>query len=210
MSTPLLYHGPMARDNALQKAQSLGRLISEPIGDGGLKVADSRQVVVLSQNSGVGDDAPSVIIGPLCQATPEAADALLKTLEDLAEGPLKITLWAHHLSSVIGTIRSRTLPIWCPPSKTYTHPSDYMLPEAKRLLEAVKQQDELQLLEVLSEPDNKKYYDQLIQAFVKVLCKEVKSNPTLLRFWPDIRDVLSSKGSYLQGVKVFLKNMESC
>lgn len=204
----MLFHGPMARDNALYRAQSLGRMISEPIGDKGLKVDDARSIVYISQSSGVGDKPPCVVIGPIDKATPEAADALLKTLEDLAEGPLKITLWAENLNGVIGTIRSRTLPKWCPPSKTYISQTDYMIPTAKNLLKAVKSKDELGLLEILNEPDNKKYYDQLLEAFSKVLCEEVlKGETDLLRFWPDLKNTLNSKGSFLLGVKLFLKNL---
>lgn len=206
--TPMLFHGPMARDNALHRAQSLGRMISEPIGDKGLKVEDARSIVYISQSSGVGDKPPCVVIGPIDKATPEAADALLKTLEDLAEGPLKITLWAENLNGVIGTIRSRTLSKWCPPTKTYISPTDYMIPNAKNLLKAIQDKDELVLLEILNDPDNKKYYDQLLEAFSKVLCEEVlKGEVDLLRFWPDLKNTLNSKGSFLLGVKLFLKNL---
>ena len=204
----MLFHGPMARDHALQRAKYLGRMIGEPIGDKGLKVDDSRKIVVLSQSSGVGDKPPTVVIGPIDNATLEASDALLKTLEDLAEGPLKIVLWAFDLHRVIGTIRSRTLPKWCPPTKTYVSPTDYMLPMAKDLMKAVKEKDELKVLEILNEKDNKKYYDQLLIAFTKVLSEQVvKGDTHLLRFWTDLRESLNGKGSFLVAVRLFLKNM---
>jgi hypothetical protein len=63
--------------------------------------------------AGVGDRPPTLVIGPIDRATVEASDALLKTLEDLAEGPLRVVLWADFLVSVSPTIRSRTQAIWC-------------------------------------------------------------------------------------------------
>ena len=112
--TPTLYHGPKGRDAAITWASKVGRPISDPVGDGGLKVDDARAIVVMSMRSGIGDRPPTVVIGPMDETTPEASDALLKTLEDLAEGPLRICLWAHHLGEVTPTIRSRTLHTWCP------------------------------------------------------------------------------------------------
>ena len=95
--TPILFHGPLGRDEAVSKASKVGRRVSNPVGDKGLKVADSRKIVEISGSSGVGDKPPSVVVGPLDKATPEASDALLKTLEDLGSGPLRIILWANHL-----------------------------------------------------------------------------------------------------------------
>ncbi len=111
----------------MSQADLIGRLISEPIGDRGLKVDDSREIVRMAQQGSVGDKPPVVIVGPLDRATPEAADALLKTLEDLAEGQLRIILWADYLIGVSGTLRSRALLEWCPPksasgwSSLYAH-----------------------------------------------------------------------------------------
>ena len=109
-----LYFGPAARDKALQAAESLGRLVSDPVGDAGLKVDDSRAIVELAAYAGVGDRKPVVVVGPVDEATPEAADALLKTLEEMATGSLQLVLWAHHRKAVIPTILSRTHPTWCP------------------------------------------------------------------------------------------------
>lgn len=206
--TPILFYGPMARDEAIKRASEIGRPVSDPVGDKGLKVDDSRQIVLLSQSSGVGDKPPSIVVGPLDAATPEAADALLKTLEDLAEGPLRIVLWADYLKGVIGTIRSRTLTKWCPPSKTYLDPLDWIQPSADELCKAVIVGDEVKVLEILSEPDNQKYFAELLEAFSRSLSKEVqKGNLKVLKIWSELRGFLDGKGSYLLGVKIILGNM---
>lgn len=114
MGTPILFHGPGSRDKAVSWSIDTGRPVSEPIGDNGLKVDDSRLIVALANQGGVGDKPPTLVIGPVDRATVEAADALLKTLEDLAEGPLRIALWADFLIGVSLTIRSRTQTLWCP------------------------------------------------------------------------------------------------
>ncbi len=113
MGTPILFHGPTGRDRAVAWSFDSGRPVSEPVGDNGLKVDDSRLIVTLSNQAGVGDRPPTLVIGPIDRATVEASDALLKTLEDLAEGPLRVVLWADFLVSVSPTIRSRTQAIWC-------------------------------------------------------------------------------------------------
>lgn len=113
MGTPILFHGPSGRDRAVAWSFDSGRPVSEPLGDNGLKVDDSRLIVGLSNQAGVGDRPPTLVIGPIDRATVEASDALLKTLEDLAEGPLRVVLWADFLVSVSPTIRSRTQAIWC-------------------------------------------------------------------------------------------------
>ena len=206
--TPILYYGPLGRDAAIKRASEIGRPISDPIGDKGLKVDDSRNIVLLSASSGVGDKPPSIVVGPLDKATPEAADALLKTLEDLAEGPLRIVLWADYLKGVIGTIRSRTLPKWCPPNRTYLDPLDWIQPSADELCKAVIAKNEIKVLEVLSEPDSKKYFQELMEAFSKSLSKEVlKGNTEILPIWDSLRGCLDGKGSYLLGTKIILENM---
>jgi len=206
--TPMLFYGPMARDEAIKRASKIGRPVSEPVGDKGLKVEDSRKIVMLSGSSGVGDLPPSIVVGPLDQATPNASDALLKTLEDLAEGPLRIVLWADYLKGVKGTIRSRTLQKWCPPTRTYLDPLDWMQKAANDLCKAVVEKDELKVLEIIAEPENKKYSSELLEAFSKSLAKEVeKGNTDVIKIWSELRGFLDGKGSYLLCVKIILGNM---
>ena len=206
--TPILFYGPMARDKAIRRASEIGRPVSEPVGDKGLKVDDARKIVALSNSSGVGDKPPSLVVGPLDLATPEASDALLKTLEDLAEGPLRLVLWSDYLKGVIGTIRSRTLPKWCPPNKTWIDPLSWIEPSAKELCKAIVEKDEVKILEVLSEKDNKKYAPELLQCLSNFLAKEIeKGNYEVLKIWNDLRGSLDGKGSYLLATQIILRNL---
>ena len=203
--TPILYYGPMARDKAITRASLIGRPVSDPVGDKGLKVDDSRRIVVLANSSGVGDKPPSIVVGPLDKATPEAGDALLKTLEDLAEGPLRMVLWAEHLKGVIGTIRSRTLLEWCPPDKGWIDPLSWANKDSKELMLAVRDRDEIGILEILSRKDNKKHHLGILESFCRHLSKEVVSGkPEYLNMWISIRKVLDGKGSYLSSCKAIL------
>ena len=114
MATPRLFHGPSARDEAVRAAAEAGRPIADPVGDAGLKVSDSRAVVDLVVGGAIGDAVPTLVVGPMDGATPEASDALLKTLEDLTEGPVVLSLWADWVGGVVPTIRSRVSEVWCP------------------------------------------------------------------------------------------------
>jgi hypothetical protein len=188
--TPILYHGPKSRDLAVQKSEEIGRPISDPIGDQGLKVDDSRLIVsrALVGGSGVGDRPPTVVLGPLDKATPEAADALLKTLEDLADAPLRIFLWADFLSDVSPTIRSRTLHHWSPGpykiSKSLRETCESVIKYSRdeeldgRLIEA--------LLEALEKFDPEVFLDAL------VFCM-AKEEEYPLGLWERVRPVLGAR-----------------
>jgi hypothetical protein len=196
--TPALFHGPEARDRAVARGLELGRPISEPIGDAGLKVDDSRKIIALTAHGGIGDRPPSLVIGPLDQATPEASDALLKTLEDLAEGPVRLVLWADYLHEVIPTIRSRTLAEWCPAGQHYLSPLAYMDDNAKSLCEAVLEQDQVRILGVLTEVG--KDWPDLLRAVCAEFTEHVEGEHHLLILstWERIREALKdSRGSIL-------------
>ncbi len=204
MASPTLFHGPLARSAAVAHAQQAGRLISDPIGDGGLKVADSRLIVEMATNAGVGDKQPVVIVGPLDRATPEAGDALLKTLEDLAEGPLVILLWADYLGGVIGTIRSRTLDRWCPPNERWNSP--FMDEHAEALFAAWDKGDAAACLGVIY--DRKKDWQALLQGFCEVVAERDSNSPKTARVWPLVRPLLNGKGSYLNAASALLEALE--
>ncbi len=115
MQTPILFHGPAARDLALKAADAPGFLpVSPPVGDEGLGVAEAREISDVFSRAVIGDAWGSLVIGPLDQATPEAADALLKLLEELDSAPVQPFLWALDLGGVSTTVRSRTRPLWAP------------------------------------------------------------------------------------------------
>lgn len=201
MATPILFHGPLARSAAVAHAQEAGRMIADPIGDDGLKVDDSRLIVGLAGNAGVGDKQPVVIIGPLDRATPEAADALLKTLEDLAEGSLVILLWADYLGGVIGTIRSRTLDRWCPPDERWTSP--FVDEHAEALYAAWNKDDLAACLGVIH--DRQKDWQALLQGFCEIMAERAPDSPQTARAWPLVRPLLDGRGSYLNAASALLE-----
>ena len=204
MRTPPLFHGPEARDRAVARATTEGRLIIDPVGDRGLKVDDSRRVVEISLNPGVGDKPPYVVIGPLDAATPEASDALLKTLEEVQNTPLRIVLWADYLGEVIPTIRSRTHAIWCPPTKTWLDPLAWKEDSAKTLLKAWTQKDWVKVIGILQE--EAKDWQELIRALGNLLPLSLggSGDEEILRLWSSIREIQDGRGSYLLAIDAML------
>ena len=204
--TPFLYHGPEARDKAVSHSLKAGRPVSEPVGDQGLKVDDSRVIVNLAGDPGVGDKPPTLVVGPLDKATPEASDALLKTLEDLSEAPLQIILWADHLSGVSATIRSRTWERWCPASRTYLSSLAHLEKPAQNLAEAVVRGDGPSVLGTLAEAG--KEWPELLEALCLVLPNHLggslEERERVLSVWEKVRDILDGKGSVLVAADALL------
>lgn len=111
----VLFHGPSARQQALNTAVEVGRLVCPPIGDGGLKVDEVREAMDILLSTPVGVGFGVVVIGPMDQAgSNKASDGLLKIIEEPPE-VIQPFLWAYDLGEVSPTIRSRCLPRWCPP-----------------------------------------------------------------------------------------------
>ncbi len=207
MSSITLFHGPRGRDQAVQQASLIGVLVGEPIGDKGLKVDDSRKIVLMSQQGSVGDKPPVVIVGPLDKATPEASDALLKTLEDLAEGQLRILLWADHLTGVVGTIRSRVLLEWCPPTSPsgYSNLHSHLKTSAQKLCRAALTQNLFAVLTILDE--NSEDYEALLDAVADSL-SEMESSPDTYWLWENVRRALGARwlGSKTSVACIFMKD----
>lgn len=194
--TPFLYHGPEGRGTACAEANRLGRLLCDPIGDGGLKTEDAREAVNIVASGTIGDATPTMVIGPLDSATPEAADALLKTLEDLS-GYVTLCLWAECIGSVIPTIRSRTTAVWCPPSPTWIDPIAPFEAEAARAVAFVLGGNVGSAIRIVEEHGKvgKQVAREglLLRAMVRVLAQEVENtNQTkkVLSLWGNIRKAL--------------------
>lgn len=188
MPTPLLYHGPQARNLAVQSSLNTHRPVEDPLGDAGLKVGDSRHLVSLAQNPGVGDKPPSIVVGPLDKATPEAADALLKTLEDLQDTPLKICLWAESLNGVRPTIRSRTFMKWCPGNEA----PHYLNEAANQVVDAMGKGDIASLIRIFKETQEA---SELAKALCQPLAESMSKNPNMyLQVWANLRPLLGTKG----------------
>lgn len=181
--TPPLFHGPEARNRAVQWSFDTGRPASSPLGDDGLKVNDSRRIVDLANQGGVGDKPPTLVVGPLDRATVEASDALLKTLEDLAEGPLRIALWADYLIGVPLTIRSRTRATYCPGNMRLTNG---VKQAAEKIIQAVRTNKAVasKTLSALEEHDPEILLDAMVQALDPEIDQEL---------WSRLRPALGSK-----------------
>jgi hypothetical protein len=210
MATPFLFHGPMARDRAVERAEAIGRPLSDPIGDAGLRVEDSRTIVLLSNQSGVGDRAPSLVVGPLDGATPEAADALLKTLEDGSSGPLRLVLWADYLGGVRSTIRSRTHSVWCPvraEDRSWIDPLHYLEEDAQKLLGHFLKEDWGRVIPAVlaAGKDWAPLLEALCAKFPEVLERgEARECALLLDRWPRIRRALDGRGGPTLAVDALL------
>lgn len=107
VTSPILFHGPGAQNEALAGPGVLLGLYGS--GEKGLGVAETREALALVEHptkSGV------LIFGPLDKASPEALDALLKTVEEPPDH-LELRLFALEEGLVSPTIRSRCLRRFC-------------------------------------------------------------------------------------------------
>jgi hypothetical protein len=98
----------------LKLAETMGRLLRPPLGDEGLKIADSRDLVELLDSTPLGDGLGVVVVGPLCRASAATTDVLLKTIEEVDLRRVFPIFWAFSDTEVSSTIRSRCLLRWCP------------------------------------------------------------------------------------------------
>ena len=114
MASGYLFHGPNARQAALDKAAEIGPLMAPPFGDNGLKTEEAREIVNLLLTTPVGEGVGTVVIGPMDDLLPKASDVLLKRVEEFDGTRVHPILWAHDLGSVSTTIRSRCLERWAP------------------------------------------------------------------------------------------------
>ena len=192
--TPNLYHGPEARGKACEEAHRVGRMLCDPIGDGGLKTEDAREAVSIVAAGTIGDATPTLVIGPLDSATPEAADALLKTLEDLS-GYVTLCLWAECVGSVIPTIRSRTNAVWCPAGPTWIDPVAPFEPEARRAVGSVFGGNPGTAIRIVEEHGKSGKLvareELLLRAMCRVLATKVEEHPRkTMALWANIKKAL--------------------
>jgi len=117
---PHLYVGPGARASALAQAASDvgGALDGHP--DARLEIAETgdvgidriREVILWARYGPVRSARKVAVIGPAERLTREAANALLKLLEELPPH-LSVVLFAEALDRVLPTVRSRCALLWC-------------------------------------------------------------------------------------------------
>jgi len=133
-------------------------------------------------------------------------DGLLKTLEDLADGPVRILLWADFYGGVIGTIRSRTLDRWCPPDERWTSP--FMDDNARALYRAWSKKDVATCLSVIHA--SQRDWPALLHGFCEFIVEEhpdLGSRETAA-VWNHVRPLLDGRGSHLCAATALLEAME--
>ena len=146
--SPLLFHGPGACEAALEIVPRLGRLLHEPFGEDGLKIAESREIVELMGSTPVGDVPGVLVVGPLCRAPGFSTDVLLKSIEEYEPSSVRPVLWAFDEAEVSRTIRSRCLRRWCPGRRQ----TDPVVEEAaKKAVGAALEGDNAGLIEALKD-----------------------------------------------------------
>lgn len=185
-----IYHGPGARQSALDEAARLGRLLHEPFGDEGLKVDEAREFVSLLQYPPVGEYSGVVIAGPLDHAAPRSSDVLLKSLEEPPPYVFPL-VWATDLGGVIATIRSRCLPVWCP--QRLSEPGDEEVEGAARELLQATLDDRLWLVprivaKVKSTPKQRGREPELVAEAVEAMTAML-DNPKVLALWERVREL---------------------
>jgi len=105
VATPILFHGP----GALAQASSIQGHVLGWFGAKGLTVAEAREALTLLEHPAA---RGVLLLGPLDQASREALDALLKTVEEPPEH-VELRLFALEEGLVPATIRSRCLRQFC-------------------------------------------------------------------------------------------------
>jgi len=163
------------------------------VGDDGLKVDDARTLVELLGTAPVGDKRGSLVLGPLDRTTSEAGDALLKTLEDYGEGPTRVFAWAWDLSGVLPTIRSRTLPVWCPGADPLAH----LAKKAQALYDALAAGKLHTVLELLGEEPDDYAREDLLLALLGPLSRAPLPESVLggtRAVWQRVRPLLNGRG----------------
>lgn len=161
-TSPVLFHGPAARDAAMAIVPRLGRLLHEPFGEDGLKIAESREVVALMNSASVGDDPGVVVIGPMDRANRSAQDVLLKNIEEFDDRIIRPVLWAFDEADVLSTIRSRCLRRWCRGPDLY---DEDVLDRARGILDSALAQDIPGVIEGLKDTDPR----QILEATAREL-----------------------------------------
>lgn len=194
-STPFLFYGPNALESASDLAAEIGEPM-DPVGKGGLKVKDSRDLVEMSMEGVVGARPPVAIVGPLDLATYEASDALLKTLEEV-EGSqlLRFVLWSNHLHGVPPTIQSRCNCVWSGQDSSFV-----LEPEAVEFLGLYLDDKKAEAISVLmSKKDWLGFLSHVVEAMASDLLESDKTQDyeersfKITELWERVRPLLGTR-----------------
>lgn len=179
-----LFYGPSAYEAALTQAKKTGFLFRPFFGESGLKVEEARQAVERINMNPPGDQLGVVLIGPMDEASSQASDVLLKSLEEFPSR-IQPILWAKDISSVIPTIRSRCLLFWSFSSEI-SHPEEVI----SECFDFLKNQTNIPFL--ISFFKKKKNLSEFLEVLPWVLLQENFSVGNV-KFWISLRKLLEKK-----------------
>jgi hypothetical protein len=201
MST-LLFHGPRAREKALEQADQVGRLLASPFGDEGLKADAARAVVALMSSTPIGDAIGVVVVGPMDEIpVPGVADTLLKTLEEFPPDLLQPILWAKDIGGVSPTVRSRSLATWCPGE---SNELEAYMASAEEICRAALRRKSATLIELLTEHKGDEL--EILRASTEVLVVKEWPIRSRMTLWESLRTVLSVRGkpTFLETLSAYM------
>lgn len=189
----LIFHGPGGRSSALADAHERAFLVRPPMGEDGLKVDAAREIADLFRMPPPGGKRGAFVLGPMDQAQPGAADALLKTIEDLNHDLFILNLWAFDLEEVMPTIQSRCVDVWCPEQTEHDpQPDESVYDAAHALVEAYRKGDPGMVLETLQEHAGKADVLRIVPEVLSVDLLAGRASMTDTRLWLVLREVLTA------------------
>lgn len=185
----------------MEQLPEIGRLIHDPFGEEGLKIADSREIIELMNNAPVGDSPGVIVMGPLDRAQQVATDVLLKSIEEFDDQIVRPVLWAHDEAEVSPTIRSRCLRRWCPGPDAV---DEEALEVARGLVEAALAGDVASVIEGLREQDPR---DMLVASVTALRDRGVDAESESL--WEALRRALKVRNpTASEALVAFLRETE--
>lgn len=161
-----------------------------PLGEEGLKVDGAREIVELMRMPPPGRKG-ALVLGPMDLAQPAAADALLKTVEDLDHDRFVLNLWAFDLEEVMPTIQSRCMGVWCPSRTEHDpQPGEGAYDAAFALVEAYRKGDPCTVLETLHEHAEKPDVLRTVPEVLAIDLLAGRGTEADARLWMMLRKVL--------------------
>ena len=186
MLSVVIFHGPSAYDQALEKSLTPGfRPIHSPMGGGGLKKEEAQRVVELVSQPPIGDSIGTLVVGPMDLATVASQDSLLKSIEDGRDQHVILILWANDLGEVKSTIRSRCVSIWCPGTPRL---DDELLQLAEGVLVALSKKNLFEITLLLEKIKSREA--EFLRVLLTLLGEEPQKH---LSLWGSLRPLCSAK-----------------
>ena len=177
MST-VLFYGPSAREHALEKGRSLGRIIEEFGHPKPMKVDDARAFTKLVGKPPVSNEVPVIVVG-LDEASPRTQDVLLKVLEEHDSDYVRLVLWITDLGVASPTVKSRCLTQWAHDGEETTVP---LADEAQKIVQHLMSEEYGEATALIRSLKGEE--KTLLSAMAFVLKDSVEGRQVL---WPKVR-----------------------